>query len=138
MSAIVTDGITITDSTEKAESFNNLFTSIETDLHKNITPTKKRFTNFLKRLNPENFIITYAIPDKIGDLINSFEPSKSVGRNSISTKIMKIANGIIYSTLSKLVNNSIPQEIFPNICKQAKVIPQSTPQSFGLPYIGEL
>ena len=63
MSAIVTDSTTITDSTETAESFNDFFTSIETNLQKNITPTKKRFMNFLKRLNPENFIITHTIDD---------------------------------------------------------------------------
>ena len=72
-----------------------------------IHPTKKRFINFLKRLNPENFIITHTIDDYIGDLINSFEPAKRDGHNSISTKIMKIAKGIIYSTLPKLINNSI-------------------------------
>ena len=39
MFAIVTDGTTITNSTEKTESVNNFFTSIETNLQKNITPT---------------------------------------------------------------------------------------------------
>ena len=98
-----------------AESFNNFFTPIGTNLQKKISPTRKRFTNFLKRPNPENPIITHIIADEIGNLINLFESSKSVHPYSIPTKIMKLAKGTISSALSRLINNCIPQEIFANI-----------------------
>ena len=65
-------------------------------LEQKISPASKRFTDFLKRPNPENFIITNTTTtDEIGDLINSFESSKSVGPYGIPTKIMTIAKGII-------------------------------------------
>ena len=49
--------------------------------------------------------------------------SKSVDLYSIPARTMKIAKGIISSPFSKLINNSISQGIFPNICKQTQVIP---------------
>ena len=64
-------------------------------IYKKDSPYQKRFTDFLKRLNPENFVINHTTADEIDDLINSFP--KSVSPHSIPNKIMKIAKGIISS-----------------------------------------
>ena len=112
VSAITTDGTTITDQTKLEKILNNFFTSVVANLQ-----------FFLKKSNPENFIITHTTADEIGDLISSFESIKRVGHYRTCTKIMNIVKGIISSTLSQLINNSISKRILPNICKQAYVMP---------------
>ena len=121
VSAIISDDNTITDPVEIAQNFNNFFTSIGTNLQKKIPPTKKNFTDYLKKPNSENFTIAPTTSDKISDLIHNLKSSKSVGPYSIPTKIMKISKEIISLPLSQLINDS--KGLFPNICKLAQVIP---------------
>ena len=97
-------------------------TLIGENLQKKIPPTKKNFTDYLKKPNSENFIIAPTISDKISDLIHSLKSSKSVGPYSIPTKIMKISKEISLP-LFQLINDSISKGSFPNICKLAQVIP---------------
>ena len=123
VSAIVSDDNTITDPVEIAQNFNNFFTSIGTNLQKKIPPTEKNFTDYLKKLNSENFIIAPTTSDEISDLIHNLKSSKSIGPYSIPNKIMKISKEIISLPLSQLINDSISKGSFPNICKLAQVIP---------------
>ena len=125
VTAIIADDNTITDPIEIAENFNNFFTSIGTNLQKKIPPTKKNFTDYLKKPNSENFTIAPTTSDEIRDLIHNLKSSKSVGPYSIPTKIMKISKEIISLPLSQLINDSISKGLFPNICKLAQVIPIS-------------
>ena len=57
VSAIISDDNTITNPIEVAQNFNHFFTSIGTNLQKKIPPTKKKFTDYLKKPNSENLII---------------------------------------------------------------------------------
>ena len=49
VSAIFFDDNTITDPIEIAQNFNNFFTSIGANLQKKIPPTRKNFTDYLKK-----------------------------------------------------------------------------------------
>ena len=113
----------MTNPVEIAQNFNNFFTSTGTKLPKKIPPTKKNFTDYLKKPNSENFTIAPTTSDKISDLIHNLKSSKSVGPYSSSTKIMKISKKITYLPLSQLINDSISKRLFPNICKLAQIIP---------------
>ena len=132
--AITSDDNTITDPVEIAQNFNNFFTSIGTNLQKKIPPTKKNFTDYLKKQNSENFTIAPTTSDEISDLIHNYKSSKSVDPYSIPTKIMKISKEIISLSLSQLINDSISKGSFPNICKLEQVIPifKMTPDYFAL------
>ena len=55
LSSLLIEGNTITDSQCISEHFNNIFTSIGQDLQKNIAPTKKRFSDYLKAPNTNTF-----------------------------------------------------------------------------------
>ena len=83
VSAIISDDNTLTDPIEIAQNFNNLFTSIVTNLQKKIPP-KKNFTDYLKKIKHENFIIAPTTSDEISDLIHNLKSSKSVGPYNIS------------------------------------------------------
>ena len=105
------------------ENLNNFFTSIGKNLQKKIPPTKKTFTDYLKTLNLEKFTICLTSADEINDSICSLDSRKSIGPCSIPTKILKIAREIVSLPLSQLINNSISNGIFSDICKLAQVIP---------------
>ena len=123
VSAIIANDNTITDPIEIAQNFNNFFTSIGPNLQKKIPPTKKNFTDYLKKPNSENFIIAPTTSDEISDLIHNLKSSKSVGPYSIPTRIMKISKEIISLPLSQLINDSISKGLFPNICNAPLSIP---------------
>ena len=101
VSAIIADDNTITDPIEIAENFNNFLISIGIKLRKKIPPTKKTFTDYLKKLNSENFIIASTTPEEVSNLIHNLKSSKSVGPYSIPNKIMKISKEIyLYPSLN--------------------------------------
>ena len=90
---------------------------------KKIPPTKKTFTDYLKKPNSEKFIIAPPTSDEISNLIQNLKSSKSAGPYSVPIKIKKISREIISLPLSQLINDSISKALFPNICKLAQVIP---------------
>ena len=90
VSAIIADDNNIIDPSEIAQNFNNFFTSVGTNLQKKIPPTKKNFTDYLKKPNSENFIIAPTTSDEISDL----------------TKIMKISKEIISLPLSQQIKSN--------------------------------
>ena len=122
-SSLFQDAKTITDQKHIAEYFNNFFTNIDKKLQKNIPPTKKHFSSFLKNPNNLTFVITPTTVEEVNDLISDLKASKSIGPSSLPTRIMKELNDIIVSPLAELINKSFQSGIFPDIFKIAKVIP---------------
>ena len=123
LSSLLIEGNTITDSQNISEHFNNFFTSIGQDLHKNIAPTKKHFSDYLKAPNTDTFYILPTTPKEISDLIKTFQNSKSLGPNSIPTNILKEIYETISVPLFTLINKSFITGVFVNMCKIAKVVP---------------
>ena len=116
-------GNTITASQDISEHFNNFFTSIGQDRQKNIAPTKKHFSDYLKAPNTDTFYISSTTPQEISDLIKTLKNSKSLGPNRIPTDILKEIHETTFIPLSTLMNKSFTTGVFPNMCKIAKVVP---------------
>ena len=55
-------------------------------------------------------------------MILSLNPSKAIGPNSISTKILKLLINDVSSQLTELFNLSFSHGVFPLILKASKVI----------------
>ena len=70
-SSLLIEGNTITDSQDISEHFNKFFTSIGQDLQKNIAPTNKHFSDYLKAPNTDIFYISTTTPKEISDLIKA-------------------------------------------------------------------
>ena len=116
-SLLLIEGNTITDSQIISEHFNNFFISIGQDLQKNIAPTKKHFSDYLKAPNTDTFYISPTTPKEISDLIKTFKNSKSLGPNSIPTNILKQIHETISIHLSTLITKSFKTGVFPNLQK---------------------
>ena len=89
---------------------------------KNIGPTKKHFSSFLKNPNNLTFFITPTTVEEVNDLISDLKAIKSIGPSSLTTKIRKKLNDIIEAPLAESVIKSFQSGVFADIFKIAKVI----------------
>ena len=103
--------------------FNNYFSSIATKTRLNISFSHKHFSDFLKNRSNISFFVSPTDKTEIEKVISSLDSNKSVGPNSIPTKILKLLKNDIFSQLSEIFNISFSSGVFPSILKTAKVIP---------------
>ena len=82
---------TITNPVEIANVFNNYFSSIASQTKVNIKYSHKHFSDCLKkRAQNSFFFLNPPDKDKIALIISSLDSTKSVGPNSIPTKLVKL------------------------------------------------
>ena len=70
-----------------------------------------------------SFFAAPSFPVEISDIISLLKSGKSLGPNSITTKILKLLSPLISSPLSQIINESLQSGIFPDKIQLAKVIP---------------
>ena len=117
------DGTTISDPLEISIIFNNYFSSIASKAKLNISFSHKHFSDFLKNRSNISFFVNPTDKTEIENVISSLDSNKSVGPNSIHTKILKLLKNDISSQLFEMFNISFSSGIFPSILKTAMVIP---------------
>ena len=117
------DGATISNPLAISNIFNNYFSSIAGKTKLNISFSHKHFSDFLKNRSNISFFISPTDKSEIENIISSLDSNKSVGPNSIPTKILKLLKNDISSQLSEIFNISFSSGVFPSILKTAKVIP---------------
>ena len=77
----------------------------------------------MKNNSSNSFFLSPTNKNEISSIISSLHPNKSVGPNSIPTKILKLLKDEISSHLSDIYNISFSMGMFPSVLKTAKVIP---------------
>ena len=118
------DGKLITDLKDIAELFNNFFINIGPTIANKIHKSSKKFNDYLKHLSMTNSL--YFKPtteDEVIKIIKNLNNGKSLGPNSIPIRILKYNDTILSKPLSKIINLSLKQGVFPHLCKSAKVLP---------------
>ena len=120
---LTVDGTTILNPIAISNIFNNYFSSISNNTKCNISYSHKHFSDFLKNRSNISFFVSPTDKKKIENVISSLDSNKSVGPNSIPTKVLKLLKNDISSQLSEIFNISFSSGIFPSILKTAKVIP---------------
>ena len=83
-----------------AGNFNNFFTSIGKNIQKEIFPTGTHFSNYLK---DPIIVILPTTPEEVYISIQELQVNKSLGPNSIPTKILKLAKDTLSGPLSELI-----------------------------------
>ena len=110
---------------EISNIFNNYFSSIEGSEMKlnEASFSHKHFSDFLKTRSSISFFVSPTDKTEIENVISSLDSNKSVGPNSIPTKILKLLKNDISSQLSEIFNISFSSGVFPSLLKTTKVIP---------------
>ena len=86
--------------------FNNYFSAIANKTKHNISFSHKHFSCFLKYKSNITCFIKVIDKTEIENVISSLDSNKSVGPNSIPTKILKLLKNDISSQLSEIFNIS--------------------------------
>ena len=118
---LTVNGTTISNPMEISNIFINYFSSIATKTKLNISFSHKHFSDFLKNRSNISFFVSPT--DKTEKVISSLDSNKSVGYNSISTKVLKLLKNDISGELSEIFNISFSSGAFPSILRTVKVIP---------------
>ena len=114
---------TITNKVEISNVFNSHFATIAEKTKENINPSSKHFSEFLKNRTQNSFFLSPTNKSEIQNMISSLDSNKSVGPNSIPTKILKILKNDISIQLADIFNTSFSTRVFSTILKVAKVVP---------------
>ena len=117
------NGNLTTDPTVVANTFNNFFVIVAGNITKGIPRTRKSPMDYLGTRNEHSFFMTPVLPMEISDIISSLKIGKSIGANSIPTKLLKGLCPHICSSLSDIINESCQSGTFPEKLQLAKVIP---------------
>ena len=82
-------GIRISSIKKISEEFNNFFGTIAEKLIKKTPKSNKHFSNYLKNQNLNSLFLDAVTEDEIESIIGSLNSRKTIGPNSIPTRILK-------------------------------------------------
>jgi hypothetical protein len=115
--ALMVDGNVITDNREKAEAFNKSYleTSVLKDDAKDLPPPPEPDHDQLTEI-----VVTH---EDVYKVLLNLKSDKAFGPDEISPRLLKEARPSIVTSLTRLFNMSLVQEVFPIIWKRANVCP---------------
>ena len=116
------NGFSFTNQVEISNIFNDYFASIAEKTKVNINYSNKNFSDFLKDKNQNSFFLSPTNKYEIQNVISSLNSNKSVGPNSMPTRILKLLKNDISTQLADICNISLSTGVFPTIFKLAKVV----------------
>ena len=88
-----------------------------------ILSSNHSFWSFLPSTDNESIILKPTSTQEVRDICNSFKSGKAPGCDNIAMTVIKDSLNIIADPLSKIINISLRNGIFPDKLKVAKVLP---------------
>ena len=122
-STIIENNVSLTNPKDIADAFSNYFSNVATGIKSSIKYSRIKFFDFFPQININFFFINPTDETEIKNFILSLDPLKSVGPNSILTKILKLVCKDILTQFAEFFNLSFSEGVFPSILKTCKVIP---------------
>ena len=114
----------VTDPSVIATSFNEYFSTIADNIRKDIPPSSKHFSSFLKNPVPNSLFLFPTDDNEVLQCLSSLNTDKASDPFSIPSQTLLLVKQCIISTpLSNILNISFISGIFPTNLKTAKVIP---------------
>ena len=125
ISYITIDGIKQYDSKKISNEFANFFASIGERYATNTPKSNRNVTEYLSKIsqNPKSIFLSPCTEYEVKQLINSLENKKSSGHDGISNITLKDLRDVLARPLCIIFNHSLINGSFPDIMKQADVIP---------------
>ena len=116
------NNITLTNPSDIAETLNNFFVNIASDLAHILPPSEHSPYAFVNPNPSIPLFLDPVTPDECSAIISSLKPTTQ-NINNISVKIFQKYHHIFVNTLCSLINLSFSTAVFPNVFKHAIVIP---------------
>ena len=124
----------ITEPKKVAETFNDYFSTIASNLQKKIHHHGKDFTKFLKNENPVNFFIKPTNKIEVVNNINDLNSNKALGPTSIPTDIFHLIKLSVAQPLADIINLSFETGIYIDVLKISRVVPTFKDKGSDLDY----
>ena len=121
LSTIIEDNISLPNPEDIAVAFNNYFSNVATGIKSFIKYSRNKFFDFLSQTNINSFFINPTDKIEIKNIVLSLG-LKSIGPNSIPTKILKLLSNDMSTQFAELFNLSFSECVFSSILKTCKVI----------------
>ena len=100
-----------------SETFNKFFSTIAQKIEYKLVSTTKHYENYLTEPAANTFILTPKNTKEIKDLIKTLNIRKSIGPNSIPTRLLKQFSKEMSMSIETLINLSFKTRIFPDALK---------------------
>lgn len=104
-------------------AFNEFFVNIGPNLAAKIAPSNVNSVDFLPIASTDSIVLYPTDKCEITQIILQLKEKSSTGLDGIPMSVIKFATDFISAPLSNLINYSITNGKFPDLLKQAKVIP---------------
>ena len=122
-SASRTEGRTVTDPKEIADSFCKYFSNLGPNLAKALPKVNYSFRSFLFDNSDTPIPLGPTDIDKLEDICSEFSFRKAPGYDNITAHVIKTSFHLISTPLGSTINLSLQKGIFPDKLKVAKVTP---------------
>ena len=123
-SAFIINNEHIEDYSIIVNEFNKFYTEIGPKLSSTIESIEnKSFNDYLLPHQILSFEFTSVNPQDVTKIIDSLKPKTSHGLDKISSQFLKYIKNEISTPISKLINQSFSESVFPDQLKIAKIIP---------------
>jgi len=124
ISAIKTDdGKEIKDESEIANTFNDYFSSVGSNLAKNILKPTPNTANLKEKHIPNTFVFQEIYPSEVERVIHSLKNKKAPGMDNIKAELLKKVAKEIAEPLAYISNLSVETGVFPSHFKSGIVKP---------------
>ena len=123
ISKINNEGTIVDDPTSIAETFNEYFSQIGSNLAKKVPQSNEPFYEYLDNPNQHSLFFTPTNEDEIINIIKNLQVKKSAGPDDIPNSLLKRIVGVIVCPLVHIFNLSLNTGRVPDKLKIAKVIP---------------
>jgi hypothetical protein len=117
------NNLSITNSVDIANEFNNFFANIGKDLDKSIPVVNESFRDYLDSPQSTSFYLNPTTADEIENIISELKLGKACGPFSIPIPILKLIKTSLSGPLQILYNYSFSTGTVPDSFKIANVIP---------------
>ena len=102
--------------------FNDFFVTVSNESTRSIPKANKSPIEYLRNRNPASILLSPVTAIEVNRTILNLDQTKSIGPYSIPIKALKILGPKISQPLTKIINLSFTEGIFPSKLKIAKVI----------------
>jgi endonuclease/exonuclease/phosphatase (EEP) superfamily protein YafD len=119
---LVNANTTISDNFEVANHFNSYFTSVADEICAEIPQIPCNFPDYPVE-NGVDDILNDTTENEVLNIINGLKNTTSTGIDGIPTAIMKTCKENIAPVLTKIINQSMREGVFPDSLKISKIIP---------------
>ena len=123
ISSLTVDGSSVTDSVGIANSMNEFFCNVGSELCKDIPDTENGLLKGEYAINPTNatFSLSPVVSKQVSLAMNKLKTSNGFGLDEISSFFLKTGMSILAEPLSQLFNLSFSAGIFPDQWKIARI-----------------